>query len=112
MIRRGGIPFVLGGSSEQCVCVAAGLMSVMGGGIGIVNINSQLDVRPSNVSANVFLPICAHGCLCACVRVHVCVSTHVCVYVGVCACVCVYRCRYICVCTCRYAYMCVYAAWL
>ena len=59
VIRRGGIPFVLGGSSEQCVCIAAGLMSVMGGGIGIVNINSQLDVRPSNVSAYVYV-CCQH----------------------------------------------------
>ena len=59
VIRRGGIPFVLGGSSEQCVCIAAGLMSVMGGGIGIVNINSQLDVRPSNVSAYVCV-CCQH----------------------------------------------------
>ena len=50
VIRRGGIPFILGGSSEQCMCVAAGLISVMGGDIGIVSINSQLDVRPSNVS--------------------------------------------------------------
>ena len=59
VIRRGGIPFVLGGSSEQCVCIAAGLINVMGGGIGIVNINSQLDVRPSNVRAYVCV-CCQH----------------------------------------------------
>jgi arginase family enzyme len=44
-VRRGAIPFVLGGSSELCAGVAAGLMSAVGGVMGVVNINSQLDVR-------------------------------------------------------------------
>lgn len=45
VVRRGAIPFVLGGSSELCAGVAAGLMSAVGGVMGVVNINSQLDVR-------------------------------------------------------------------
>ena len=59
VIRRGGIPFVLGGSSEQCSGVAAGLIGVLGGSVGVLSIHSHLDLRPSVVSLkemkNVFL---------------------------------------------------------
>jgi arginase family enzyme len=45
VVRRGGLPFVLGGSSELCCGVATGVMVVAGGSIGVVSVNSQLDVR-------------------------------------------------------------------
>ena len=56
VVRRGAIPFILGGSSELCAGVAAGLMSAVGGIMGVVNINSQLDVRDHLVRT------IKHGC--------------------------------------------------
>ena len=50
VVRRGGIPFILGGSSEQCSGVAQGLMAVVGGSMGVVNVNYILDVRAPTVS--------------------------------------------------------------
>ena len=46
VIRRGAIPFVLGGSCELCYGMAVGLMAVAGGSLGIAYISSQLDVKP------------------------------------------------------------------
>jgi arginase family enzyme len=46
IIRRGAIPFVLGGSCELCYGMAVGLMAVTGGSLGIAYISSQLDVKP------------------------------------------------------------------
>ena len=46
IIRRGGVPIVLGGSGDMSYANAAGLMTVAGGSIGIMSINSQLNVTP------------------------------------------------------------------
>jgi len=47
IVLRGGIPFVLGGSSELCPGVIAGLMActAVPGAVGVVNISAHLDVR-------------------------------------------------------------------
>ena len=44
IIRRGGVPFVLGGSGDMSYANAAGLMTVAGGNIGIISVNSHLNV--------------------------------------------------------------------
>ena len=48
VIHRGGIPFVLGGSNDLSYFNAAGLMTVAGGSVGVVNVSSQLHVKPAN----------------------------------------------------------------
>lgn len=45
LIRRGAIPIVIGGSQDQSYPITGGLMDVVGGGIGVVNINSRLSVN-------------------------------------------------------------------
>jgi RNA recognition motif-containing protein len=54
VVRRGGIPFVIGGSCELCYGLASGLIAVTGGSLGIVSVSSQLDVKPAMVS----IPCC------------------------------------------------------
>jgi hypothetical protein len=44
LIKRGAVPIVLGGSQDQSYPIAGGLMDVVGGNIGVVNINSRLSV--------------------------------------------------------------------
>eukprot|EP00602_Paraphysomonas_sp_CaronLab_P005227 CAMPEP_0185037454 /NCGR_PEP_ID=MMETSP1103-20130426/31911_1 /TAXON_ID=36769 /ORGANISM="Paraphysomonas bandaiensis, Strain Caron Lab Isolate" /LENGTH=700 /DNA_ID=CAMNT_0027575435 /DNA_START=22 /DNA_END=2124 /DNA_ORIENTATION=- len=44
IVRRGGVPLVLGGSEDQSYATAAGLMGVAGGSIGVISVNSQLNV--------------------------------------------------------------------
>jgi formiminoglutamase len=46
LVGRGIIPFVVGGSNDQSFSNACGLMDVVGGQVGIVNIDAHLDVRP------------------------------------------------------------------
>ena len=58
--------------------------------------------------------VCAHSCVCACVRAHVCVRVHVCACAHVCACVLCMVCGYggvvcVCVCVCVCVYVCVCA---
>jgi arginase family enzyme len=50
IVRRGAIPFVLGGSCELCYGLAVGVMAVAGGSLGVVSISSQLDVKPPLVT--------------------------------------------------------------
>ena len=45
MLRRGAIPIVLGGTSDIFYHNAASLMSVAGGNIAVVTIDSRLNVR-------------------------------------------------------------------
>jgi hypothetical protein len=45
LIKRGAVPIVLGGSQDQSYPIAGGLMDVVGGNIGVVNINSRLSVN-------------------------------------------------------------------
>ena len=52
IVRRGAIPFVLGGSCELCYGLAVGIMSVAGGGIGVAYVSSQLDVKPPMMSVS------------------------------------------------------------
>jgi arginase family enzyme len=44
IIRRGGVPVVIGGSGDMSYANAAGLMTVAGGSIGILSVNSHLNV--------------------------------------------------------------------
>ena len=50
IIRRGAIPFVLGGSCELCYGMAVGLMAVAGGSLSIAYISPQRDVKPPMIS--------------------------------------------------------------
>ena len=52
IVRRGAIPFVLGGSCELCYGLAVGIMSVAGGGLGVAYVSSQLDVKPPMMSVS------------------------------------------------------------
>jgi hypothetical protein len=45
LIKRGAVPVVIGGSQDQSYPIAGGLMDVVGGNIGVVNINSRLSVN-------------------------------------------------------------------
>ena len=47
IVRRGAVPFVLGGSTELCYGVAVGLMAVAGGALAVLHLSPQLDVRPA-----------------------------------------------------------------
>ena len=47
IVRRGAVPFVLGGSTELCYGVAVGLMAVAGGAVAVLHLSPQLDVRPA-----------------------------------------------------------------
>ena len=49
-MRRGAIPFVLGGPSDQSAGVMGGLISAVGGSMGVVCVASQLDFRLQTVS--------------------------------------------------------------
>jgi formiminoglutamase len=49
IIHRGGIPFIIGGSNDMSYFNVAGLMAVAGGAVGVVNLSSQLHVKPPNV---------------------------------------------------------------
>lgn len=42
IVLRGGVPFVVGGSSDCSFHSAVGLLNALGGGIGVVNISAQL----------------------------------------------------------------------
>jgi arginase family enzyme len=53
IIRRGGVPLVLGGSGDMSYANAAGLMTVAGGSIGIVSINSHLNVVPQRLETKI-----------------------------------------------------------
>lgn len=48
IVHRGGIPFVIGGSNDMSYFSAAGLMTVAGGAVGVLNVSSQLHVKPPN----------------------------------------------------------------
>ena len=48
IVQRGGIPFIIGGSCDMSYFSAAGLMTVTGGGLGVLNVTSQLNVKPPN----------------------------------------------------------------
>lgn len=45
VISRGGIPIVVGGTSDQLYHSVAGVMSVAGGAIGVITISSHLDSK-------------------------------------------------------------------
>ena len=49
IVRRGAIPFVLGGSCELSYGLASGLLSLVGTSLGVVCISSHLDVKPATV---------------------------------------------------------------
>eukprot|EP01041_Mallomonas_annulata_P001723 gene1723-3336_t len=49
IIRRGALPIVIGGSADLSYYNASALMSVAGGNIGVVSIDSRLGVRPPNM---------------------------------------------------------------
>jgi len=53
IIRRGGVPVVLGGSGDLSYANAAGLMTVAGGSIGIVSVNSHLNVVPQRIETKI-----------------------------------------------------------
>jgi len=53
IVRRGGVPVLLGGSRDQVYFSAAGLMSVAGGAVGSISIAPQLDVRPLNADGRI-----------------------------------------------------------
>lgn len=53
IIRRGGVPLVLGGSGDLSYANAAGLMTVAGGSIGIVTVNSHLNVIPQRFETKI-----------------------------------------------------------
>lgn len=76
LLQRGATPFVLGGSADLSFYTASGLISVAGGGIGILNISANLHVKPSvrptdpipHPSSPSFMYVCMCGW---CVRVPV-----------------------------------------
>ena len=45
LLQLGAVPFVIGGSNDQCYHNAIGLMAVSGGQIGVLHINSTLGVK-------------------------------------------------------------------
>jgi len=45
LLQLGAIPFVIGGSSDQCYHNIIGLMAVSGGQIGVLHVNSTLGVK-------------------------------------------------------------------
>lgn len=49
VIRRGALPIVIGGSGDMSYNNVSALMEVAGGNIGVINVNSRLDVRPPNM---------------------------------------------------------------
>jgi arginase family enzyme len=53
IIRRGGVPLVLGGSGDMSYANAAGLMTVAGGNIGIISVDSQLNVTPQRSESKI-----------------------------------------------------------
>lgn len=53
LIRRGAIPIIIGGSQDQSYPITGGLMDVVGGGIGVVNINSRLSVNQLSVEMKI-----------------------------------------------------------
>lgn len=52
LLQQGAIPFIIGGSSDQCYHNIIGLMAVSGGQIGVLNINSTLGVKQTASSVD------------------------------------------------------------